>query len=176
MSDELTRSSLEPPGPVGRLVRLGLGTVLLYGTWNLLRFGPSEIGRQLVNPVEWLIHMGIALWLLPAVVGIGWNRPPGRRIRPEVLGGVGVLILISRLIDGVWWGPVVGWPVLVATIYTFAHSGISFVVSAVLASPRHKATGRPVHPTRVSGTDQGCRPLGSQGCHTPGAVGRHIGD
>lgn len=67
---------------------------------NLARFGPSEIGRQLANPVEWLIHMAIAPWLLPAVVDIGWSRTVGRRIRPSALATVGVLILATRLIDG----------------------------------------------------------------------------
>lgn len=135
VSAEPKAAPLSAPGPIGRVVRLGLGVVLLYGTWNLARFGPDEIGQQLVNPVEWLIHMGIALWLLPAVVDIGWTRGVVRPIRPLALATVGVLTLVVRLIDGVWWGPIVGWPVLVATIYVFVHSGASFVLAAVLATP-----------------------------------------
>lgn len=135
MNDESIAAPLGAPGPVGRMMRLGLERFSYTepGTWRDL--GPSEIGRQLVNPIEWLIHMGIALWLFPSVVDIGWNRNSGFRIRPLVLGGAGILILISRLIDGEWWGPIVGWPMLVATIDVFAHSGVSSVVSAVLATP-----------------------------------------
>ena len=90
---------MSAPRPTGRVVRLGFGVVLLHGTWNLARFGPSEIGRQLANPVEWLIHMAIAPWLLPAVVDIGWARGVGRRIRPLALATVDHLIQSFLLFD-----------------------------------------------------------------------------
>lgn len=126
--------TLTRPGPVGRLVRLALGAACLTGVWSAVTNGPVAIVPKLPHPVDW-IPIGIALWLIPAVVDIGWGVAWKRRSQWAVVSAGVVLSFVSWLSYGRFWAPPLGWFVLGFTAYTLAHLGLSFVLSAVLATP-----------------------------------------
>ena len=66
--------SLVPPGPVGRLVRLGLGVMCLFGLWNLT----IHLGTIIAMPFTAIVHSDFAflgmmcLGIFNCVVNIGF--------------------------------------------------------------------------------------------------------
>ena len=74
-------------------------------------------------------------WILPFVVNIGfgvnWRRWP----QFVVLAGAASAIVVSLISQGTIWSEPLGWVLLVWLLYETLHLGISFILSAVLATP-----------------------------------------
>ncbi len=124
--------TLERPRPIGRLVRLGLGAACLYLVWVLLVHGGIW---QLGNLVMWVWFV-FGIWVLPPVVNIGFGKAwgvwwPRAGAMLVTLGAVvaGYLIEGTVLADPLWW------VMKGLMIYVYGHMGLSFLLSAILATP-----------------------------------------
>ena len=129
--------SLAPPGPVGRMVRLGLGVMCLMGLWNVT----SNPGALITAPIEvaknpyfvFLIVMGF--WIINYVVNIGFSRSWGRRPAYVSLAGFLILGVVGFVMYGSFSSPLLGTPLFLWLGYFYGHLGISFVLAAALATP-----------------------------------------
>ncbi len=130
------QGSLRKPGLIGRAVRLVFGAWLLWALYTLLRYGWIVlVDTTPPSPIEWWLFIILAFWLTPYVINIGLTK--NWRRAPQVV--VAVLAALALAIDlavyGTWWAPPVGLFVLAWLAYFSAHLGISFVLSALLATP-----------------------------------------
>ena len=128
--------TLRPPGPVGRLVRLGLAMVTL---WPVVSIAP-KLGTILELPTlpshpTWWLGVALGLWLFPYVVNIGFTVSWGRWPLAIAAGVLTVSVLLSFAVTGASWSPVAGGTFYVWLVYTFGHLGISFLLASVIATP-----------------------------------------
>jgi hypothetical protein len=140
--------TLRPPGPIGRLVRLGLGMLLMWLVYQLV----FRSGAEDLTHVSFYVWVLFALWLFPAVINIGFGRiwhnwPPRIAIVFVGLAAAGASYLVYDAIAGppLWW-IVVPW-----MVYTFGHLGISFVLAAILSTPGCEMRAIPHLMGRISG-------------------------
>jgi len=129
------QGTLSKPGPIGRLVRLGLGALCLYAVYGLYQQWKYEGVNFDITEPTWLISLAVAVWLFPAVVNIGFTKSWGRWPQWVVVIVAAVLAVVSRVGWGSWIGPPLGLFVFTVMAYTFIHLGLSFVLSAILATP-----------------------------------------
>ncbi len=123
--------SLQRPGPIGRLVRLAMGVFLAWIVWQLaFRYGVSG----LTQPAAWF-WIVFALGLAPYVVNIGFGVTWGAW--PRIAGGL--LLAAGAAVGYFQDDTVIGQPLWAATLvfmtYIYVHLGISFLLSALLATP-----------------------------------------
>lgn len=127
--------TLHRPGPLGRLVRLLLGTACLYALYQLIIYQTNIVQ----SPIS--ILPNIVLMLMPAVlivnyvVNIGFGKSWGR-------WPVYVSITVFAVLAGFAWGlygtadhELPGWFLWLWLSYFYIHLGVSFVLSAMLATP-----------------------------------------
>ena len=129
------QGSLAKPGPIGRLVRLGLGLLCLsyvYGLWQLQDDFITEAGS--IRPLVW---NGIlpSLFLISYVINIGFSR--AWKKWPAIIS---FLFLTSIAAIGYMQSGSVGTELLAKTIhwwelYLYTHLGLAFVLSAIIATP-----------------------------------------
>jgi hypothetical protein len=129
--------SLAPPGPVGRLLRLGLGVLCLFGLWNLA----VHLDAIIAMPFTAIVHSDFAflsmmcLGIFNYVVNIGFSKSWGRRPMLVSIAGFVILGSLALLIDGELNSPILGVPLFAWLAYFYSHLGISFVLACVLATP-----------------------------------------
>ncbi len=123
--------TIAKPGPIGRLVRLGLGTLCLWLVWSLVTRSDTP---DLYNPSFWVMA-AFGFMLAPYVVNIGfgvkWGAWPRLISALIVVAAAGVSLSMSGNVLGTpLWATVAIW-----MIYIYGHLGISFALSAILATP-----------------------------------------
>ncbi|MDH3747544.1 MAG: hypothetical protein OER97_05010 [Gammaproteobacteria bacterium] len=123
--------TLVGPGPIGRVVRLLLGAQCLWLVWQLAVHSGTP---DLYNPSFWVLAV-LGLMLAPYVVNIGfgveWGAWPRIASVAIILGAAAVSYLTaSSLLSFPLWATMTIW-----MIYIYAHLGVSFVLSAMLATP-----------------------------------------
>ena len=134
--------TLATPGWIGRLVRLGFGLALLKFSYDLIRYevlmprGDTGLTSSQAPDQAWFWLLAAWLfWILPFVVNIGfgvrWRRWP----QVAVLASAAIVIVLSLVSGGSLWSEALGWVLLVWLLYESLHLGVSFVLSAVLATP-----------------------------------------
>ncbi len=123
--------TLTKPGPIGRIVRLSLGVLCI---WLVVQLVMHSNTRDLHNPSFWLMAV-FSLFLVPYVVNIGlgvnWGAWPRVSSALIVVAAAGYSFVFSGTVLGApLWATVAAW-----MTYVFAHLGVSFVLSAILATP-----------------------------------------
>lgn len=119
------------PGPIGRIVRISLGALCLWLVWQLVtRSEPQD----LFNPSFWVMA-AFGLMLAPYVVNIGfgvkWGAWPAVFSLAAILAAAAYGYAMSGSTSGtLLWATVAIW-----MAYIYGHLGISFVLSAILATP-----------------------------------------
>jgi len=145
------KGTLGRPGPVGRIVRLGLGLLCLYGLSELLLYRQNIIQ----TPASVLPNISLlvlfAVFIINYVVNIGFGRSWGRW--PSYLSVAGLLILaaISWLAFGNTDHPLFGAVLWAWLVYFYAHLGSSFVLAAIIATPGCEMRAIPELLGRLSG-------------------------
>lgn len=119
------------PGPIGRMVRLTLGALCLWLVWQLAMRSGSQ---DLFNPSFWVLA-AFGQMLAPYVVNIGfgvkWGAWPRIASIVLILAAAGLGFAGS---DSVLSAPL--WATLAIWMgYIYGHLGLSFVLSAILATP-----------------------------------------
>lgn len=130
------QGALPRPGPIGRIVRLLLGLLLLQLLYALLTQGPRGMFDTSVpsHPTFWL-SVAIAFYSIPYVVNIGLTRNWRRRPQFVIAALAGVLIVLDLALYGTWWGPPLGVFMFAWLVYWSAHFGLSFLLSGLIATP-----------------------------------------
>ena len=126
--------SLPKPGPIGRVVRLGFGSLCLWYVFNLIRLAGDLLSSDgHIRPMVWN-GIIISLFVVSYVVNIGFSRD--WRKWPAImsaavfilLAGVGYLTqgrIETNLLAYVIWG----WE-----LYLFSHMGLAFIISGFIGS------------------------------------------
>lgn len=136
MSLELVdEGSLTRPGPIGRLVRLGLGTLCVYGLWQLLTVSPDFIER----PIELLPNLSLMILVVFCVfnyvVNIGFSKDWNNYPLIFSLSLLVIVAIVGFLITGSPGSPFLGGLIVLWMGYFYAHLGVSFILAAILATP-----------------------------------------
>ncbi len=127
--------SLARPGPVGRLVRLslGMGCLLVLG--------------QLLSSAEWTSEHPLAsldnrifVWIAPLlvfnyVVNIGFTRNWGQKPLIVSLIVLATSAALAFIVFGSFDHRAFGIPLNLWLGYFYTHLGVSFVLSALIATP-----------------------------------------
>ena len=137
ITDTVKPGTLPRPGPVGRIVRLLMGLLVLrFLAGNVVQFEGFVAPRSSSDlPASLLFGSLFAFVLFGEVVrrGIGprWARPAQMTLAAVLFG----VMAIDLVWYGDWWGPPMGLLVFVVIVYTLAHLGVSFLVAAAFATP-----------------------------------------
>lgn len=127
--------SLPRPGPIGRFVRLGLGSLCLYYAYGLIQVSTDLVGSD--GHIRSLVWNGVlpGLFLISYVVNIGyslaWKKWPALVSASVFLGmsGFGYFdegaIETSLLARAIW----------IWELYLFSHLGLAFFVSSIIRTP-----------------------------------------
>ncbi len=130
-----SQGSLVPPGPVGRLVRLGWGVVCAYGVWSIATTTQYHTGYQIPSAWTWWATTVLLLVVTPYVVNIGlgvsWRAWPRYAVGLWIAAGVAV----SWALTGAFWSPALGWSVAGWQLLTLGWLGFSFLLSTVIGTP-----------------------------------------
>lgn len=136
MSLDLVESgSLEKPGPIGRIFRLTLGILCLYGLVEIVRVAPFFVADPigLLPGMSLMIMVGVCVFNY--VVNIGFSRNWNKFPVLVSLVAFGTMALVSYLVVGTPNSPILGIPIILWLGYFFAHLGISFVLASALGTP-----------------------------------------
>ena len=143
--------SLMRPGPIGRLIRLLLGSACLYGLYSVLMYREALIATPFSTLPNLVVLVVVAFWIVNYVVNIGFGMNWGRW--PSYVSAI--LILASATLG--WWiegspdSPILGACLWLWLMYFYAHLGLSFVVAALIATPGCEMRSIPELLGRLSG-------------------------
>ena len=123
--------TLPPPGPIGRVVRLLLGIVILKFVYDWLFYlDSSDYNEPFI-----LLWIGDSVALVPYVVNIGFGLNRGAKPR-YVLAGIWLAGgLIGFVVGGILRSEFLWSVIEITQIYIYGHLGISFLLSAILSTP-----------------------------------------
>lgn len=130
--------SIEPPGPIGRLVRFAAGLFCVAFAVQVAGSGVGRIeaGRAGSLPAGGWVSLALAIYLLPEIVNVGF----GRTWRAAYIRLTAALVVLGAAgASQLAWSKIVGPPliatVLLIILYAFGHLGVSFLLAAFLATP-----------------------------------------
>ena len=166
MSDDRYQTQFVPPGTlvspgwIGRLIRLGIGLLLLKLFYDLLR---SEIlmdrgdtgltSSQVPDQVFFWVIVAWLFWIFPYVVNIGFGVSWRRWPQIVLALAASITAVYGLAVDGRPWSEPLGWILLIWLLYESLHLGVSFVLSAVLATPGCEMRSIPHLWTRATGKE-----------------------
>ncbi len=143
--------TLVRPGPLGRLLRLSLGALCLYVfvgvfydvEWTTIQSFSSLDARLLV--------LLPPLFVFNYVVNIGFSRSWGQR--PFIASVIALTVFgaVALLATGSLNSPLLGIPLNLWLGYFYGHLGLSFVLSALIATPGCEMRAIPELFGRLSG-------------------------
>ena len=122
------------PGPLGRLVRLGLGVLVLQSAVDaVLELGAGVSGPPSTDDSGLVIAAVIAAWLTPTVYDIGLGTDHGNRWRLLAAAAIGASTLAGLVVGAPGSGFTTG--VLVWISVTLGWLGVAFLLAAILRTP-----------------------------------------
>jgi len=150
-----SEGTLLPPGPVGRAVRLAFGLAVLYYAAHIWTVRTDTLTAD--GSIRSLLWNGIlvGLFLVSYIMNIGfsraWKKWPAVISLLLLLCGAGAQYLISGTFEGMFSAMIIlSW-----ILYLSAHLGLSFVLSAILATPGCEMRAFPHLLARITGTQTG---------------------
>lgn len=123
------------PGPIGRLVRLLAGAACVYALYELTRYHDSIIQTPVSVLANIAVMLIISVLLIKDVVNIGFGRNWGRWPSYIMVGSTFLAAAIAWPVFGTADHALPGTVLWLWMMYFFAHLGISFLLSAALATP-----------------------------------------
>jgi hypothetical protein len=136
-----TTPQLPTPRLIGRSVRFFLGATLLFFLAQLLLSIPHAQGflapqpGSIVPGGNWWIAALICFLALGVLVNSGFGRHWGAWPQIVFLAFAAVAAIWDWLAYGGFWAMPLAVLVLLLLAYVLAHAGISYIVSAVAATP-----------------------------------------
>ena len=151
--------TLTPPGPIGRIIRLLLGLVIMKFVYDwLVWVDSSDYGNGFV--LFWIVF---SVALVPYVVNIGFGINSGAKPRYALIGIWALAAALGFVVEGKPDSEVLWSVIEITQIYIYGHLGISFLLSAVLSTPGCEMRAIPHLLGKVSGK-------GSQEHYCPGFI------
>jgi hypothetical protein len=149
--DLVEAGSLARPGPIGRLVRLALGVGCLYVFGEILYYAEWTTTQPFSS-----LDNRFLLFLAPAcvfnyVVNIGFTRNWAQWPLIFSLVALAIAAGTAYAVSGSFDSPVFGVPLNLWLAYFYVHLGVSFVLSALIATPGCEMRAIPEFIGRVSG-------------------------
>jgi hypothetical protein len=127
--------SLPKPGPIGRMVRIVFGCVLLYFFIETITNFGNFIGLKIpTNPSMWL-GVALSIYFLAYVVNVGFNITWGHWLQLILIAAAVVTVGFDLLFYQSFWGPPLGLLIVALLVYVTGHLGLSFVLAGILATP-----------------------------------------
>ena len=127
--------SLPRPGPIGRIVRLGFGSLCLWQVYGLVQVSGSSISDDgHILSVVWNGIL-IGLFLISYVINIGYSRVWKKW---PAIASAGTFILIAaagQVTTGTFETMFLASSVWSWELYLYSHLGIAFVIAAVIGTP-----------------------------------------
>jgi hypothetical protein len=127
--------SLPRPGPVGRLVRFGLGILCLWYVYNLIQVSGNLMGTD--GSIRSVIWNGIilGLFLISYVVNIGFSQ--AWKKRPAVVSAAAIAIIagVGYALERTIETNLLARSMWIWEIYVFSHLGLAFVIAALIGTP-----------------------------------------
>ena len=127
--------SLPRPGPIGRIARLGFGSLCLWQVYGLVQVSSNLIGTDgHIRSVVWNGIL-IGLFLLSYVINIGYSRAWKKW---PAIASAGAFILIAaagQVTTGTFETMFLAWSVWSWELYLFSHLGVAFIIAAVIGTP-----------------------------------------
>lgn len=154
-----TEGTLPLPGPIGRLVRMALGLLIAKFIYDWLTIIDSS---DYLQPFI-LLWVAFSVALVPYVVNIGFGVNLGAWPRLALLGVWALAAIAGYVEQGVFRSELLWNVVEITQIYIYGHLGISFFLSAILATPGCEMRAIPQLMGKVSGT-------GSKEHYCPGFI------
>ncbi len=131
----VNEGTLKPPGPVGRQVRMSMGFACFYALYILV----LHIQSIIQTPVSVLPNIALlvfaAIIIINYVVNIGFGKSWGRWPSYFSIGAALLLAAMAWLAFGTPDHPLFGTAFWAWLVYFFAHLGVSFILSAIIATP-----------------------------------------
>jgi hypothetical protein len=143
--------SLVRPGPIGRLVRLVLGVGCLYVLGVLFYYAESTTTQPFSSLANRFLMLLAPLWILNYVVNIGFSKSWGQRPRIFSLVILAIAAVSAFVVSGSFDSPIFGLPLNLWLGYFYGHLGLSFVLSALIATPGCEMRAIPEIIGRISG-------------------------
>jgi hypothetical protein len=110
---------------------MAIGGFLLWQAYVFLTVvGPQHLGRATV-----LLWFAITFWLAPYIVNIGWGVRWGMWPRLGLLALWVLAALVDLLIQGSPVGATLWFALKWSSLYLLGYLGLSFMLSALLATP-----------------------------------------
>ena len=127
--------TLTRPGPVGRLLRFGLGALCLFALWNVVLSAEAIVAQPFSSLDSLVVLIAFPLFVFNYVVNIGFSKSWGRRPLIVSLAALGLSAGIAFLVSGSLDSPIFGVPLTLWLVYFYLHLGVSFVVAALIGTP-----------------------------------------
>ncbi len=127
--------SLARPGPLGRLVRLGLGVLCLWNVYGLIQVSGNLMAADgSIRPLVW---NGIifGLFLVSYVVNIGFSR--AWKKWPAVVSAATLAIIagVGFAMAGTIETNLLARSLWVWELYIFSHLGLAFIIAGAIGTP-----------------------------------------
>jgi len=148
----VSAGTLTRPGPIGRLIRLALGVLCFYAFAEILVSVESTTMQPFSSLDNRVLLLLAPLCVFNYVVNIGFAKSWGRW---PLIGSAAIGLIAAGsafLITGGFDSPILGVPLNLWFVYFYGHLGLSFVLSAVIATPGCEMRAIPELIGRVSGT------------------------
>ena len=127
--------SLPRPGPVGRLVRLGLGVLCLWYVHGLIQVSGNLIAAG--GSIRSVIWDGIifGLILVSYVVNIGYSR--AWKKWPAILsaGAIAIIAGVGYAMSGNIETNLLAHSIWIWELYIFSHLGLAFIIAGAIGTP-----------------------------------------
>jgi hypothetical protein len=132
--------TLPRPGPVGRLLRLGLGVLCLCYVYGLIQVSiPVQAGNLIaadgsIQPVTWN-GLIFGLFLVSYVVNIGFSR--AWKKWPAVVSASALAIIagVGYAMEGMVETTLLARSIWIWELYVFSHLGLAFIIAGVISTP-----------------------------------------
>jgi hypothetical protein len=143
--------SLLRPGLIGRAVRLLLGILCLYAVGELVYYWDSTTTHPFSSLDNRVLVLLAPLCIFNYVVNIGFTESWGHRPLFTSLIVLGGFAAAAFLVTGSFDSPILGIPLNLWFGYFYGHLGVSFVLSALIATPGCEMRAIPELFGRMSG-------------------------
>ena len=151
--------TLPPPGPIGRLVRLFMGAIIMKLIYDwLFIIDSSDYNQPFI-----LLWVAVSVVLAPYVVNIGFGFRGGAKPRYALLGIWALAVAAGFAIEGILRSEALWTVIEITQVYIYGHLGISFLLSAILSTPGCEMRAIPHLMGKLSGK-------GSQEHYCPGFI------
>ncbi len=129
------QGSLEPPGPIGRMMRLAFGLLCAYALHELILYRVNITSTPVSVLPNLTIMLLVAILIINYVVNIGFGRSFGRWPSYVSIGAASLFAAMSWFKFGTANHPMFGVALWLWLVYFYSHLGVSFVLAAAIATP-----------------------------------------